>query len=167
MQTATSVDDTASSPQGCMSLQMASGAAALPSVPCTCGRPHDASLSRPAQKDGSLTELDGIFSFPIKPSPVAWRRSNNAYPISRCRRCPADVRDIKDSVNAGAADFWPEDAPLQPPKKGTDYRDVLPPTFDEVVAVYECAALEPAYHPTSPRAGVLKSKPLHGAPCRW
>ena len=28
---------------------------------------------------------------------------------------------------------------MQPPKKGTDYRDVLPPSFEEVVAVYEYA----------------------------
>ena len=32
---------------------------------------------------------------------------------------------------------WPEDAPLQPHKG--DYRDVIPPTFEEVVEVYRCA----------------------------
>ncbi len=48
------------------------------------------------------------------------------------------ILTLKPRTHA-AADFWPEDAPVQPPKKGTDYRDVLPPTFEEVVAIYECA----------------------------
>ena len=42
---------------------------------------------------------------------------------------------------------------MQPPKKGTDYRDVLPPSFEEVVAIYEyalelaCGPVARAMHP--------------------